>query len=196
MTFDPVFRRHSPCPPRPARRIAPTARSARARSRPACRSSFGRSTSATTRRSAGGPGAFTSAPERIKRPIPEGADLELTVRIDASRKMTVELFVPALNQSFAEHVYIPDPPAARSKLQQELDLCFERLDRVRREIYEADREDVIPEFEPLQARAEQIAEHAARRAPPRPGRRPRRVARPDRRPAQAADADHEPGGAG
>ena len=45
--------------------------------------------------------------------------------MDVSRKMTVELFVPILNQSFSNDVYVPDPPTARSQLQQQLDLCFE-----------------------------------------------------------------------
>ena len=39
------------------------------------------------------------------------------MKIDASRKMTVEVFVPLLNESFVDGVYIPDPPTARSQLQ-------------------------------------------------------------------------------
>jgi molecular chaperone DnaK len=95
---------------------------------------------------------------QIKRPIVEGSDLELTVKMDASRKMTVELFVPILNQSFADDVYVPDPPTARSQLQQQLDLCFERLDHVRQVIYESDRDDMFERIAQLQERAEEIAE--------------------------------------
>lgn len=96
--------------------------------------------------------------DQIKRPIPEGAELELTIKIDASRKMTVELFVPSLNQSFNEAVYIPDPPTARSQLEQEMDLCFERLNHIRLELYESEQPDLIPRFEQLELRAEALAE--------------------------------------
>ena len=99
--------------------------------------------------------------DQIKRPIPEGAELELTIKIDTSRKMTVELFVPVLNQSFNEEVYIPDPPASRSQLQQQLDLCFERLNHIRMELYASDQLDLIPRFEQVQLRAEMIAEQAS-----------------------------------
>jgi len=96
--------------------------------------------------------------DQIRRPIPEGAELELTIKIDVSRKMTVELFVPVLNQSFNEDVYIPDPPTARSQLQQQLDLCFERLNHVGLEIYGSEQPDLIPRFQKLQLRAEALAE--------------------------------------
>jgi molecular chaperone DnaK len=102
--------------------------------------------------------------DRIKRPIVEGSELELTIKIDPSRKMTVEIFVPLLNESFSEGVYIPDPPTARSQLQQQLDICFERLEVVRRLIYENDRDDLIDRARALQSRLESIAEQSAEAA--------------------------------
>jgi molecular chaperone DnaK len=45
--------------------------------------------------------------EHIHRPIPEGAEIQLHIRVDASRLITVEVFVPHLNASFSERVYIP-----------------------------------------------------------------------------------------
>jgi hypothetical protein len=45
--------------------------------------------------------------EHVRRPIPEGAEIQLHIRIDASRLITVEVFVPHLNASFSERVYIP-----------------------------------------------------------------------------------------
>jgi hypothetical protein len=43
----------------------------------------------------------------IRRPIPEGAEIQLHIKIDASRLITVEVFVPHLNANFSERVYIP-----------------------------------------------------------------------------------------
>ncbi len=99
--------------------------------------------------------------DQIKRPITEGAALELTIRIDASRKMTVDLFVPSLNQTFNENVYIPDPPASRSQLHNQLDLCFERLHHIARELFASDHPDLMPRCRQLQLRAEVIAEQVA-----------------------------------
>ncbi|HLL71325.1 MAG TPA: Hsp70 family protein [Pyrinomonadaceae bacterium] len=45
--------------------------------------------------------------EHIRRPIPEGAEIQLHIKIDASRLITVEVFVPHLNANFSERVYIP-----------------------------------------------------------------------------------------
>ena len=45
--------------------------------------------------------------DHIRRPIPEGAEIQLHIKIDASRLITVEVFVPHLNANFSERVYIP-----------------------------------------------------------------------------------------
>lgn len=42
----------------------------------------------------------------VKRSVPEGAEIEVTITIDASRLIKVEAFVPHLNQHFSEHVYV------------------------------------------------------------------------------------------
>jgi molecular chaperone DnaK len=95
---------------------------------------------------------------RLKRLLTEGSEISLTVKIDKSRKMTVEAFVPALNQAFAENVYVPDPPTARTQLQQQLDLSFDRLNRALALIYAADREDLRERANAIQKSLEEIAE--------------------------------------
>jgi molecular chaperone DnaK len=95
---------------------------------------------------------------KLRRPIPEGTEIELTVRIDQSRKITAEIFIPLLNATFIDEVYIPDPPSARSQLHQQLDLCFERVDRILRSIYEADRDDLLERARAAQAKLEKIHE--------------------------------------
>jgi hypothetical protein len=47
------------------------------------------------------------ASNQIHRPIREGSEIELNIRIDASRLITVEAFVPELNQHFSDRVYVP-----------------------------------------------------------------------------------------
>jgi molecular chaperone DnaK len=96
--------------------------------------------------------------DKLKRPLMEGADIELTVKIDKSRKMTVDVFVPMLNQGFSDDVYVPDPPTTRGQLQDQLDLCFERISQVFRAVYAADREDLRERAAVIQTRLEVIAE--------------------------------------
>jgi molecular chaperone DnaK len=95
---------------------------------------------------------------KIRRPVPEGTEIELTIKIDQSRKLSVEVFIPLLNATFVDDVYIPDPPSAKSQLHQQLDLCFERIDRIFRSIYETDRDDLLDRARSLQARLDEIHE--------------------------------------
>jgi molecular chaperone DnaK (HSP70) len=44
--------------------------------------------------------------KEIRRPIPEGSEVELTIKIDASRLITIEAFVPHLNQHFSDKLYM------------------------------------------------------------------------------------------
>lgn len=106
--------------------------------------------------------------ETLKRPLMEGTEISLTVKIDKSRKMTVEVFVPSLNQGFTDNVYVPDPPTAKNQLQEQLGVCFDRLHRVTQAIYADDRDDLREDAQTLQMKlefiAEQLAEHERRAA--------------------------------
>ncbi len=44
--------------------------------------------------------------DAVRRSVPEGAEIELTIKIDVSRLITVEAFVPHLNQHFSESLYM------------------------------------------------------------------------------------------
>jgi len=43
----------------------------------------------------------------VRRSVPEGAEIEVTIQINASRLITVEAFVPHLNQHFSGRLYVP-----------------------------------------------------------------------------------------
>lgn len=111
--------------------------------------------------------------EKLKRPVVEGSELELTIKIDTSRKMTVEVFIPMLNESFVDGVFVPDPPSSQSQLQQQLDLCFARVNVVRRLIFEADRIDLRDRVEQMQLTLESMYEQL------NPGGEPRQNLDPD-----------------
>jgi len=70
--------------------------------------------------------------EHVRRPVPEGAELQLHIKVDASRLITVEVFIPHLNEHFGERIYIPrdEEPDYRELLAGaplEIELCLARL---------------------------------------------------------------------
>jgi molecular chaperone DnaK len=43
----------------------------------------------------------------VRRSVPEGSDIDVTIKVDVSRLITVEAFVPHLNQHFSDRLYVP-----------------------------------------------------------------------------------------
>jgi molecular chaperone DnaK len=46
--------------------------------------------------------------DKVRRSVPEGSEIEVTIRIDSSRRLTVTAFVPRLNEHFGEEIYRPE----------------------------------------------------------------------------------------
>src|SRR5438445_12473627 len=42
----------------------------------------------------------------VRRSVPEGSEINVTIKIDESRLITVKAFVPYLNQHFSESLYV------------------------------------------------------------------------------------------
>lgn len=161
MSFDPVFKRHCPLPAE-ARKTYRAERTLRPSDTEATLPiKFWEIDVSEDAQEKWWSGVVHVRAARIRRPIPEGTEIELTIKIDPSRKMTVEVFVPLLNETFVDGVYIPDPPSVKSQLHQQLDLCFERIERVFQDIFEADRDDLIDRARALQLRLESIHEQVS-----------------------------------
>lgn len=78
--------------------------------------------------------------DRIRRPIPEGAEIQLHIKIDASRLITVEVFIPHLNEHFSDRIYIaqdeePDYLELLKAVPLELESYLERLNRLEENIF-------------------------------------------------------------
>jgi hypothetical protein len=68
----------------------------------------------------------------VRRPIPENSDLELFIRIDTSRLLTVEIYVPHLNQHFTEGIYLAEHEQrsdanAAANLDKDIIVLIDRL---------------------------------------------------------------------
>lgn len=78
-------------------------------------------------------GVLKIGADQLRRPLPEGADIELSIAINASRLMEVEAFIPLLNQHFRDGVYIPEQSKEAvvekvKKIEFELDRQLFRLE--------------------------------------------------------------------
>ncbi|MFN2417253.1 MAG: Hsp70 family protein [Pyrinomonadaceae bacterium] len=73
--------------------------------------------------------------DAVRRPVPEGSEVQLHIKVDASRLITVEVFVPHLNEHFTERVYMPkeeepDYLELLAGAHLEIENCLVRLTRV------------------------------------------------------------------
>ncbi|HEX6185894.1 MAG TPA: hypothetical protein VFZ44_18545, partial [Pyrinomonadaceae bacterium] len=73
--------------------------------------------------------------EAVRRPVPEGTEVQVHIKVDASRLITVEVFIPHLNEHFTERVYMPkeeepDYLELLSGAHLEIEMCLVRLTRV------------------------------------------------------------------
>ena len=73
--------------------------------------------------------------EAVRRPVPEGSELQLHIKVDASRLITVEVFVPHLNEHFTDKIFIPkdeepDYVVLLKGAHIEIENCLARLTRV------------------------------------------------------------------
>ncbi|MGA7562935.1 MAG: Hsp70 family protein [Desulfobaccales bacterium] len=109
---------------------------------------------------------YIRASEEIRRPIPEGSEIELMIRIDKSRRISVEAFVPHLNQHFSGSLYIPgdeqDPYIQRvEKVNEDVRIHLERLRKIEPQLKETGNEKALKEIERLKRDAEDLDIEAA-----------------------------------
>ena len=81
--------------------------------------------------------------ESVIRTVPEGAEIEVTLEINSSRLISVEAFIPHLNKSFSDKLYIPQREQHDfSKLASKVSLEAEDF-RIRFEKIEIDLASVV-----------------------------------------------------
>jgi molecular chaperone DnaK len=80
-------------------------------------------------------GNFHVRSDAVRRPVPEGSELQLHIKVDASRLITVEVFVPHLNEHFTDRIFIPkdeepDYVELLKGAHLEIENCLARLTRL------------------------------------------------------------------
>jgi molecular chaperone DnaK len=106
-------------------------------------------------------GRMLISPDAIRRPIPEGSEVELSVRIDASRRIAVEAFVPHLNEHFSDSVYLPereqqDYTEHVRALPDQIALHLERIEGLREHARESGDEVRLGEVDRLGVAVEDL----------------------------------------
>lgn len=84
-------------------------------------------------------GNFHVRSDSVRRPVPEGSEVQLHIKIDASRLITVEVFIPHLNEHFSDRIFIPkdEEPDYLDLLKGahlEIENCLARLARVEEQL--------------------------------------------------------------
>jgi hypothetical protein len=88
--------------------------------------------------------------EAVRRPVPEGAEIQLHIKVDASRLVNVEVFVPHLNEHFSQRIYVPreeepDYLERLAGLHLEVESCLTRLSVVEVRLMTTPAEEEFPE---------------------------------------------------
>jgi hypothetical protein len=127
-------------------------------------------------------GNVVLAHDGVRRSVPEGAQIDVTIKTDVSRLITVEAFVPHLNQHFSGRLYVPQ--------REEQDFCDllpsvaaetrshrRRLDEIERNSLAVDDESTQSELEDLRRNIDEleakapIQGHSSEKADPDEARR-------------------------
>jgi len=90
----------------------------------------------------------------IRRSVPEGAEIEVTIHVNPSRLITVDAFVPHLNQHFSGRLYVPqreeqDFSNLSLTVASETQTYRQRLEELERTLSDVDDEPTQTELENL-----------------------------------------------
>ncbi|QIF00981.1 Hsp70 family protein [Roseimicrobium sp. ORNL1] len=87
----------------------------------------------------------------IKRDLPMGADMELTLRVSESRTLILETYFPLLDEEFTKQLEVEKASADPTVLVQTLKAEKVRLDTLKGKAAEAEESDVTGELDKLEA---------------------------------------------
>lgn len=108
-------------------------------------------------------GALKISSNEIHRPIPEGADIEFFISIDASRIMKVQAYVPILKQHFDKKVYLPKGNEERAiekarEIGYQMDEPYERIKNLEEVADEVEDPTIQQKVNALKEKLDEVAE--------------------------------------
>jgi hypothetical protein len=97
----------------------------------------------------------------VRRPIVENSELELFIRLDTSRLITIDIFVQQLNQHFSDGVYLAEQEQrndndAAAALNKEIGAFTDRLTALQAHLAEKPNADAEAQFDRLRRAVEDL----------------------------------------
>ena len=101
----------------------------------------------------------------VRRSVPEGSDIDVTIKVDVSRLITVEAFVPHLNQHFSGRLYVPqreeqDFSKLSHAVASETNSYRRRLEELEKSPAAVDDESTQSELEDLRSNIDELESKA------------------------------------
>jgi molecular chaperone DnaK len=87
-------------------------------------------------------GSLVIPATKIKRDLPSGSEVEITIDIDESRLVTTSTFIPFLDQTFSDVIQLEMTSQSQKELVTDLDKEKTRLDSIRKDIATSNNPDV------------------------------------------------------
>jgi len=88
-------------------------------------------------------GVYKITSEQIKRELPAGSDIDITLNIDESRVVTINIYIPILDEEFNFHLDLRKTAATHADLEKDIKAELERLKSVENEAVAANQSEAI-----------------------------------------------------
>ena len=113
-------------------------------------------------------GAMTILAGAFRRPVCGGAEIQLTVRIDESRRISVDGFLPDTGESFSDQLYLPereqqDPNEQVKQLPASIEHLLDRIEAIEKDSSENGKAEVANKIGGLRKELEDVDLEAAGR---------------------------------
>jgi molecular chaperone DnaK len=96
-------------------------------------------------------GALEIDSSMVRRNLPVGSDVEVTVRISESRTLSLEAYIPLLDEEFTQQVFVEKGMADAALIKETLRDEKKRLEELKEKADEAGEGDLVENLEKLEA---------------------------------------------
>lgn len=86
----------------------------------------------------------------VRRDLPAGADVEITLEVDSSRTISVEAFIPRLDEEFTKKVYVEKAEADPVEIAANVEAEKQRIQDLKEKADEAGEEEMLDELDELE----------------------------------------------
>lgn len=89
--------------------------------------------------------------KQIKRDLPAGSDVEITLKIDESRVIRINIYIPIFDEEYEFHLDLRKASVSKVDLEKDLSIEIERLNKLEAEAETADQDEIISKINELRS---------------------------------------------